>query len=331
MSYFPKHVCGRLSVSSSRSGVTPRSISLKMKLLTVLLNAGLAAKLGDVAGNMSLLSAALGSVKPVDLPGVGQVLMKEEDHGDKWALVMKLSKNDFCHGSSRWTDGEAFNADKMLDDSFPNHREYDAKHIAFHKLAGVTAIRLQTQSGSSEVYFEGSGTPEQLITTNDIKISAAGGFNSKTYWDSWQTTFGNARDRAPAFMRADKFVTDPKPECRTDPWNAPSGCGKPCLFCMQAGDGSGCPVARAHNDISSGIGLSASYCGGGDSGDCSTSSNWAGDRRTLVWAKIAGPHALILSVVFFLSNLPRACGSSLAGGRGRNLRFCFHGTLFAHP
>ena len=223
----------------------------------------------------------------ISAPGWGQLLVKEEN-GDSWALVMKLSKNDFCHGSSRWTDGQATNPHFLLDTSFPNHREYDAKHIAFHKLAGVTAIRLQTKFGASEVHFEGSGTPEQLITTNDIKISAAGGFNSKTYWDSWQTTFGDARDRAPAFMRADKFVTDPKPECRTDPWNAPSGCGKPCLFCMQAGDGPGCPVASAWNDISSGIGLSASHCGGGDSGDCSTSGNWAGDSSTLVWAKFSG-------------------------------------------
>ena len=205
-----------------------------------------------------------------------------------WALVMKLSKNDFCHGSSRWTDGQAWNPDRMLDSSMPAHKSYDAKSIAFHKLKGVTAIRLQTSTGTSEVHFEKSDTPEKLITTNDVKMSTAGGFNRKTYWDSWQTTFGNARDRAPAFMRANKFVADPAPECRTDPQNPPSGCGQSCVFCMQAGDGSGCPVARAHNDVSSGIGLSAAFCGGGDASDCSTSGNWAGDRSTLVWAKFGG-------------------------------------------
>jgi len=37
-----------------------------------------------------------------------------------------------------------------------------------------------------------------------------------------------------------------------------------CVFCMQVGDGHGCPVKGGHNDISVGIGLSQSYCGGGN-------------------------------------------------------------------
>lgn len=37
-----------------------------------------------------------------------------------------------------------------------------------------------------------------------------------------------------------------------------------CVFCMQAGDGHGCPVKGGANDISVGIGLSKSYCGGGN-------------------------------------------------------------------
>ena len=259
-----------------------------MKLFLALLNVGFASKLvANVPRNTSLLSQASGGGQLVNMPGLGQVYVKEEG-GAKWALVMKLSKNDFCHGSSKWKDGQAFNPDKMLDDSMPAHKAYDAKHIAFHKLTGVTAIRLQTSSGSSsEVYFDGHGTPEQLITTNDVKISSAGGFNTLNYWNSWKSTFGSDRNRAPAFMRASKFVIDPKPECRTDPHNSPSGCGQSCVFCMQAGDGGGCPVARGHNDISSGIGLSAAFCGGGDASDCSSSGNWAGDRRTLVWAQLS--------------------------------------------
>ena len=31
----------------------------------------------------------------------------------------------------------------------------------------------------------------------------------------WEHEYGHSRQRAPAFMRADKFVTDPAPECRT--------------------------------------------------------------------------------------------------------------------
>ena len=33
--------------------------------------------------------------------------------GFNWQLIMKLSKNDFCYGSSRWTDGNAHNANYM--------------------------------------------------------------------------------------------------------------------------------------------------------------------------------------------------------------------------
>ena len=53
-----------------------------------------------------------------DIPGVGKVLQKTTDDST-WVLLMKLSKNDFCYGSRRWTDGQAFNANKMLDTSIP--------------------------------------------------------------------------------------------------------------------------------------------------------------------------------------------------------------------
>lgn len=41
-----------------------------------------------------------------NIAGVGDVYTQVV--GSKlWALVMKLSKNDFCYGSSKWTDGAA--------------------------------------------------------------------------------------------------------------------------------------------------------------------------------------------------------------------------------
>mmetsp|Transcript_15504 Transcript_15504/g.18975 ORF Transcript_15504/g.18975 Transcript_15504/m.18975 type:complete len:248 (-) Transcript_15504:46-789(-) len=171
----------------------------------------------------------------------------------------------------------------------PNHQEYDAKSLAFHKLEGVTAIKIQTNRVSFDdavtIEFEEAGTPEQLITTNTKKIAAKDNFNKRTGWTKWMRQYGNSRQRAPAFMRAGEFVRDPAPECRTNPQAGPSGCGKACVFCMQAGDGNGCPVNAAHNDVSIGIGLSASFCGGGNRHDCSSSGNWVGDSRTLVWAK----------------------------------------------
>ena len=46
------------------------------------------------------------------LTGVDGEFTKIMD-SDTWQLVMKLSKNDFCYGSSRWTDGNAHNANYM--------------------------------------------------------------------------------------------------------------------------------------------------------------------------------------------------------------------------
>ena len=54
---------------------------------------------------------------------------------------------------------------------------------------------------------------------------------------------------------------------------------------MQAGDGQGCPVKSAHNDVGIGLGLSAAFCNGGNRDDCSSSGNWVGDTRVFVWAR----------------------------------------------
>lgn len=231
----------------------------------------------------------LKSASVKEIPGIGKVLVKEEG-GQKWVLLMKLSKNQFCHGSSRWTDGQAYNAGKMLDDTMPRHREYDAKSIAFHNLDGIDAVKLQTNTAefpeAPEVHFKFTSTAETLITTNNVDIIGTGDFNTKKYWEKWSKAYGHSRAWAPAFMRADSFVRNPAPECRTNPQDRPSGCGKACVFCFQQGDGDRCPARSRANDISKGIGLSRHFCGGGDSNDCSSSGNWAGDRRTLVWGRM---------------------------------------------
>ncbi|CAK9030711.1 DUF2341 domain-containing protein [Durusdinium trenchii] len=158
----------------------------------------------------------------------GDVFVKESD-GESWALVMKLSKQlagqKYAEPSTCTYACYLFAA------------EYDAKSKMFHTLK-TTAIKLQTDKR----------TPETLITTNQIKIKAKGGFNTKKYWKwKWEAQYGNSRQLAPAFMRADKFVLDPA-----------------CVFCFQAADGNGCPAHVKHNDISVGIGLSQNFCGGGN-------------------------------------------------------------------
>ncbi len=192
-----------------------------------------------------------------------------------WTLVMKLAAGDFCWGSGRWTDGAAYNATDLLDASAPTR---DSKSLAFHTLDGVTELHLVTQDGDLIADFAGGATAENLMTTNDVP------FATYPVWSQWRDTFGPGREQAPIFMRGGQVVTDPG-GCRTNPGVTPSGCGQVCMFCYQAGDGSGCGAATA-NDVNFGIGGHAAYCGAGNSAYCSTGGDWADpNNRTLVWAR----------------------------------------------
>lgn len=179
---------------------------------------------------------------------------------------------------------QAFNAGEMLHPTMPEPAEYDAKALAFHWLRGVDALRLQTARGrETTLRFAGSGTPEELMTTNDVA------FLEYPDWTEWKAAFGSDRDRAPVFVRAGEVVVDPLPVCRNNDL-AIAGCGRPCTFCMMAGDGAGCPTAGGGNDITSGLGGNPTFCGAGaaKSGSCSASGEWSGDNQVLVWARVGG-------------------------------------------
>eukprot|EP00437_Effrenium_voratum_P035739 CAMPEP_0181487278 /NCGR_PEP_ID=MMETSP1110-20121109/47719_1 /TAXON_ID=174948 /ORGANISM="Symbiodinium sp., Strain CCMP421" /LENGTH=472 /DNA_ID=CAMNT_0023613745 /DNA_START=59 /DNA_END=1477 /DNA_ORIENTATION=- len=241
-----------------------------------------------------------------DCKECGKMVMRHMGE-DTWVLVMKLSKNDFCYSSTRWTDGKAHNPDKMMDTTFPNHAEYDAKHIAFHRLKHVDSILLQTRRPatfhkSPRIDFDSKGTPQSLMTKNSHKLS------KYPDWNTWRHAFGSDRNRAPAFFRAGSIVADPKPICRNSNLHI-SGCGKPCMFCMMAGDGHGCPTSGAHNDISSGLGLNAAFCGGGDANTCSASGHWSGHNRVLVWARYSAYKSTTTT-----TTTPK-CGSGICCGK----------------
>jgi len=58
------------------------------------------------------------------------------------------------------------------------------------------------------------------------------------------------------------------------------------MFCYQAADGDCCGCNVSANDVNSGVGNHASYCGGGDPADCSTAGEWSDPHlRTNVWAR----------------------------------------------
>jgi len=200
-----------------------------------------------------------------------------------WQLVMKLTAGSFCYGSSKWTDGVAYNEYYMEDDTMPDHATYDAKSAAFHTLS-TSQLRFQVQRGSTAsnvvISFASSATPENLMTTNDVA------FASYPSWSEWTGAYGIDRARDYVFMRGGSAVYSGA-SCRQSSTTTPSGCGQACMFCYQAADGSGCNTGSLSNDVSSGVGLWGSGgCGGGNDADCSSSGNWAGDSRTLIWALV---------------------------------------------
>ena len=209
-----------------------------------------------------------------------------------WTLVMKLSKNDFCYGSSRWTDSSPFNESYLLDPTMPNAQQYDAKSRAFYELTDVNSLRFYTSRDTSvTVSFASASSPRTLMTTNTIA------FSPYPDYFQWKAAFGHDRSQAPIFMRAGQPVSG-GPNCRTN--SCPVGCGQPCMFCYQASDGAYCcPCAATMNDVNSGVGNNSAYCGGGDPADCSSAGNWADPAlRVIIWARgtITNPVNIIATI-----------------------------------
>eukprot|EP00927_Polykrikos_kofoidii_P073192 TRINITY_DN69263_c0_g1_i1.p1 TRINITY_DN69263_c0_g1~~TRINITY_DN69263_c0_g1_i1.p1 ORF type:complete len:1010 (+),score=136.78 TRINITY_DN69263_c0_g1_i1:225-3032(+) len=209
----------------------------------------------------------------------GKVLYKKLGQ-DSLALVLKLSKNEFCYDSDRWTDGLAYNPELMLNDSMPGIEEYDAKSLAFHRLKGVDALIISNAMGSSTtVEFELSNTPEHLMTRNAVA------FKRYPAWASWNTVFVSSRNFAPMFVRAGLPVLSPDPPCRTGGTRI-NGCGQKCMFCFVVSKGSSCPALGQGDDLSVGIGSSSHGCGNNPSG-CSSSTHTSLGTQLMVWARVS--------------------------------------------
>eukprot|EP00929_Paragymnodinium_shiwhaense_P046538 TRINITY_DN23702_c0_g1_i4.p2 TRINITY_DN23702_c0_g1~~TRINITY_DN23702_c0_g1_i4.p2 ORF type:complete len:336 (+),score=58.85 TRINITY_DN23702_c0_g1_i4:1153-2160(+) len=214
-------------------------------------------------------------------PGCGKVFYKIVGV-DAWALVLKLSSGDFCYGSSLWTDGSGYNADKMLNLALPVVGEYDAKSVAFHLLTGVTGIVVETTGGLDIINnFASAATPELLMTSNRVKLQSYPEFSR------WFTGFGAGNaSLAPMFVRAGEPQIDPDPPCR-DRMVEIQGCGMECTFCYMAGEGSGCPLTPKGNDLPLGLGINGSACGINTT-SCSSYGVGGGPTPALVWAKVPG-------------------------------------------
>ena len=210
-----------------------------------------------------------------------------------FALIAKFSKNNFCYYSGNWHKND-YNSGKSRDKNMPGHRAYDTTNEAYGRMAVkdlyFTGHRNNNLKKASIIGFEKAACPRKLMTKQDVKIT------TYPHWDTWKLHFGSGRQRGPQFMRDAKWEKADKPYrngysqiCRSERTGStrrPSGCGKHCVFCFHAGDGNccsaGCGFSR--NDVSFGLGLSGSFCGGGDSGDCSASGNWAdSNNKVIVW------------------------------------------------
>ena len=245
---------------------------------------------GSCKGIKAKWPATVSGVYSVDPDGAGgeapfEVYCDMTTEGGGWTLVLKLSKNEFCYGSGRWTDSQALNGQNMLTDAMPNAQEYDAKSKAFFLLSDVTSLRFSTsRNKATSVTFVSPASPRKLMTTNDVA------FAKYPDYSPWRDAFGHDRQCGPIFMRAGTPIWSGS--CRSG-GNVPSGCGQLCTFCFQASDGNyGCPASPgqcgsgANNDVNSGMGQNVSYCGGGQGDRCSTAGEWSDmGLRTLVWAK----------------------------------------------
>lgn len=211
-----------------------------------------------------------------------------------FSLIAKFSKNHFCYYSSNWRRNE-YNQGASRNNKMPGQRTYDTLNEAYGRMAvkGLyfTGHRNNDLKKASYIGFEKAACPRKLITTQDVKIT--------TYpnWNTWMLHFGSGRQWGPQFMRnarwelaSKSYKNGASQRCRSEGQGStrnPSGCGKKCVFCFQAGDGNCCHAGCGHhyNDVSFGLGLSSSYCGGGDGGDCSASGNWAdSNNKVIVWA-----------------------------------------------
>lgn len=206
-------------------------------------------------------------------------------NGGGWTLVLKLSSNEFCYNSVRWTDQFPHNEQFTLDSVMPAGQEYDAKSRAYDLLHDVSSFRITTSRGGTVfVSFAEEASPRLLITTNEVE------FSQYPEFAEWRDAFGITRECAPVFMRAGEYLTEGS--CRSYGL-CPSGCGKPCMFCFQSADGDyGCPAGPGgcgdpgKNDVSAGLGLNSQYCGGGDPYVCSTAAEYADKTvRSIIWAR----------------------------------------------
>jgi hypothetical protein len=216
--------------------------------------------------------------------------------GKGFVLIGKFSKNNFCYYSGNWHKNE-YNVGKSMDSSMPGSRSYDTLNMAYGRMAvsGLyfTGHKANDLKKAGYMGFSYAAAPRLLMTSQSVPI--------KDYpnWNLWQKHFGGGRQWGPQFMRnarwelASKSYKDGASQrCRSQGQGStrrPSGCGQKCVFCFQAGDGNCCHSGCGHraNDVSFGLGLSSSYCGGGDGGDCSASGNWAdSNNRVIVWGGV---------------------------------------------
>jgi len=215
--------------------------------------------------------------------------------GKGFSLIAKFSKDNFCYYSGNWNRNE-YNEAKSYDGKMPASREYDTLNGAYGRMAVkelyFTGHRTYDLNKASVIGFKTASAPRLLMTSQNIAIT------KYPNWNTWQKHFGGGRQHGPQFMRDAKwelarapYKDGAKQRCRSAGQGSgqnPSGCGKKCVFCFQSGDGNCCHAGCGFhaNDVSFGLGLSSSYCGGGDSGDCSASGNWAdSNNRVIVWGK----------------------------------------------
>lgn len=190
----------------------------------------------------------------IDVPGgVGPTQLYCDMRGGGWMLVMRGTADDPFYGDTRWQSSGDNEAADLSTGAFGAF----AKSAAFASYASASRLLLVAGGfngrGADGVYrwFEftfgdAAATPQNLMFTSQHRMSWNGSYSL------WRQTFGQDRTQSPMFQRGGSSANQDVGADRVV-----QGCGQPMMFGFQASDG---------NDVNSGVGPNADYCGRGYAG-----------------------------------------------------------------
>ena len=172
-----------------------------------------------------------------------------------WLLLLgsPASDHSWCTQNPAWTTGAAAAAANAATNliSFPQSLGSPSMHPFFFSLSAFSHIRVAVVTAGArgsvinlDFSFTGVNTAQNLMTTSQNYIYSGPTFSQ------WVAVFGIDRTGNPVFQRNGDSTNSSLSSPRSL-----QGCGQPIIFGWQANNGP--------DDVSSGLGASSTFCGGG--------------------------------------------------------------------